>query len=86
VANALWAGWHFTLTDGYVAKARELLSEVRTVDFRDEETARGVINEWVEGKTKSKIKELIPPGYLPPIATHTEKKQKDFFRRKKHFT
>ena len=38
------------------------------VDFeRDAEAARTAINQWVEKKTKQKIRNLIPPGSLPAL-------------------
>jgi len=66
VANALWG------QKGYVF-LKEFLALVKTnydgnleqVDFaRQTEAARNTINDWVENKTKDKIKELIKPGML----------------------
>jgi len=66
VANALWGQKGY----GFLGEFLELIKTyydggLNEVDFvSDTETARNVINVWVEKKTKDKIKELIARGAL----------------------
>jgi serpin B len=71
IANRLWGqtGYHFldtflTLTESaYRARLYQL-------DFaKQTEAARRTINDWVEDKTKQKIKELLKPGVLDRLTT-----------------
>lgn len=41
-----------------------LQDEVEALDFKKAEKARKVINSWVEGKTRNKIRDLLPGGAL----------------------
>ena len=43
---------------------KHYFAEPQSVNFREEEKARGVINNWVEEQTKEKIKDLIPSGAI----------------------
>ncbi len=69
VANRLWgqAGYHFLapflgLNKAYYGAGLE------QVDFaRATERARKTINDWVEDRTRDKIKELLKPGILTPL-------------------
>jgi serpin B len=66
IANALWAqqGYQF-LPDYLQLVSDNLQGKLAELDFRkDPEAARGTINRWVEGETKSKIKDLLPTGVL----------------------
>jgi len=69
VANALWGQKGYGFQAGFL----DLLDThygagLREVDFaRDAEGARLTINRWVEKETRDKIRDLIPPGVLPPI-------------------
>ncbi len=66
VANALWGQRGFAFLNDFL----DLLSEyygagMQLVDFAGEtESARQVINQWVEKQTAEKIKDIIPPGGL----------------------
>ena len=40
---------------------------ITPLDFADSEKARGKINTWVEEKTRSKIREIIPEGLLDSL-------------------
>ena len=65
VANRLWGNedFHFLpsfldlIDDNYGSRLREM-------DFTNPERARQIINTWVEGETREKIKNLIPEGIL----------------------
>ncbi len=63
-ANALWAQKDYPFTDEYASTAREYYdANISNVDFKAElEESRLKINSWVESKTNSKIKDLIPQG------------------------
>lgn len=68
IANRLWGQTGFTflksfreLTETYYGAA---LAEI---DFSDPETARKIINRWVEKNTGGLIKDLIGPGVLGPL-------------------
>ncbi|MEW6744951.1 MAG: serpin family protein [Planctomycetota bacterium] len=65
IANALWAQHGFQ----YASAFEEILRTAyqagfSTVDFAKPEKARATINDWVEEKTREKVKDLIPPGLL----------------------
>ncbi len=67
-ANALWVQKNYSLLPGYLQIVRDYYSGYATnVDFIGAtEQAREKINNWVEEKTKNKIKNLFPPGSLNP--------------------
>jgi serpin B len=69
VANSLWPQKRYPFLQEYLALIRERYGVVITVvDYTTEaETARKMINEWVETRTESKIAELIKPGVLNPL-------------------
>ena len=66
VANSLWGQDGAPLQSGFLDLiARHYFGAMNLVDFRvGAEAARVTINEWVEGKTRQKIRELVPPGGL----------------------
>lgn len=66
VANSLWAQEGAGLKPDYVELiARQYGGIVTLADFRHAaEVARGMINRWVEDKTRNKIRDLVPPGGL----------------------
>jgi len=65
VANALWPQQGYTFLDDYLALMKEYYGVLITsLDYGDAETARGIINAWVEEKTEEKIKDLIGAGVL----------------------
>ena len=68
VANALWLQHDKPFLKPFLAlNAEHFGAGLFDVDFKRQfEAARGRINKWVEGKTKEKIKDLLPPGSLNP--------------------
>lgn len=65
VANALWGMKGFPWRKEYLTATQESFGAgLVEVDFKDEPTARTTINDWVEGHTNKKIKDLIPQGVL----------------------
>ena len=65
VANTLWPQKGYAFLEEFLALTKEYYGVLITpVDYRKAEAARHTINTWVEEKTESKIKELIPPGIL----------------------
>jgi len=66
VANSLWGQDGAPLQPGFLdLTARHYGGGMNLVDFRrDAEAARLTMNQWVEDKTRQKIRELIPSGGL----------------------
>jgi serpin B len=70
IANALWPQEGYPLLVAFLALVKiHYGTEITPVDFRQSETARCIINAWVEEKTHAKIKELIPEGLLSSLTT-----------------
>ncbi len=70
VANALWGQRGYAFFPEFLdVIQRTYGGELHAVDFGEEgEAARLAINQWVEEKTRDKIKEIIAPGMLDPLA------------------
>lgn len=68
-ANALWAEQEYKFLDEYFQTVENYYGgKVTNMDFRNKpEEARVTINNWVEEKTKEKIKDLIPQGAIDPM-------------------
>ncbi|MEO6194842.1 MAG: serpin family protein [Thermoanaerobaculia bacterium] len=68
IANQLFGEKTYKLEPAFVEKTREAFgAPVELLDFkRAPEPARVHINEWVEGRTEHRIKDLIPPGEVKP--------------------
>jgi serpin B len=66
VANALWGQKDYKFLPDFLTLVKtNYEGDLQQVDFLGQtETARKTINDWVESKTKDKIKELIKPGTL----------------------
>lgn len=66
-ANALWAQKDYPFLDDYLETVEKYYGGKATnLDMSSEpEKSRKIINDWVEGQTNDKIKDLIPPGVLP---------------------
>ncbi|MHC5051707.1 MAG: serpin family protein [Planctomycetota bacterium] len=66
VANALWGQQGETFLDSYRSLVeRHYAAGFRRADFRaDPEAARKTINDWVEQRTRQRIRELLRPGLL----------------------
>ena len=69
VANSIWGQEGYDFLKEFLDVINEYYrGKVKFVDFiKACEDARNQINEWVEQKTKNKIKELIKPGILVPL-------------------
>ncbi len=64
-ANALWAQKDFPFSQHYFDIIEEFYGgKVTNLNFADEESARNIINTWIEQQTNGKIKDLIPKGVL----------------------
>ncbi|MBD3316192.1 MAG: serpin family protein [Chitinivibrionales bacterium] len=64
VVNALWGqyNWNFRVSFLYLL-ARNYGAGMNLLDFAaDPDGSRITINQWVEGQTEEKIKDLLPPG------------------------
>ena len=69
VANALWAEQDYKFLDAFLKlTASDYGAGFNPVDFKGStEAARLTINQWVEQKTDSKIKDLLKPGMVNPL-------------------
>ncbi len=68
IANQLFGEKTYKLVPAFVEKTRAAFgAPLELLDFKTApERARVRINEWVEGKTEKRIKDLIPPGMVKP--------------------
>lgn len=65
VANQLWGQKDFAFNEQFLNTLSAYYdANLKTVDFRDSENARALINLWVAAQTNDKIKDLIPEGVL----------------------
>ena len=65
VANRLWIQSGYSVLEDFIetlVKGYEVESGL--LNFADAETARSLINKWIEEQTNRKIKDLIAPGVL----------------------
>ena len=69
VANSLWPQQDYPFLLEYLDGVKAAYdSVVAPQDFKgDPEGARRTINQWVESKTRDKIRDLIAPGNLDPL-------------------
>ncbi|MDH5405343.1 MAG: serpin family protein [Candidatus Aminicenantes bacterium] len=69
VANSLWPQKDYPFLKEYLALIKECYGVLITpVDYKTaHEAASKLINEWVEEKTKNKIRDLIQPGVLDAL-------------------
>jgi serpin B len=68
IANSLWLDQSYPLLTEYLALLKQYYDVVLTyVNYGQPETARAIINAWVDDKTKGKIKDLISKGIITPI-------------------
>jgi serpin B len=70
-ANALWAEETYPLLPSYLTTADTYYSaHVTNLDFiGNPEGSRETINRWVEGKTRNRIQDLLPPGSIDSATT-----------------
>ena len=65
IANALWPQKNYPFLKTYLEMIEtQYGSAGRPLDYAAPEDARGVINRWVEGETRDRIKDLIPSGAI----------------------
>jgi len=66
IANALWGQGGYKFHGAFIDITKNYYEAgFKEVDFvKNTEAARQTINQWIEAKTKDKIKELIKPGVL----------------------
>ena len=65
IANALWPQNKYPFRKSYLRQIKEEYGSAgRPLDYRSPDEARGVINRWVEGETRQKIKDLLPDGSI----------------------
>ena len=69
IANSLWAQKNYSFLDTFINLNKKYYGAgLNFVDFENQsETARKIINMWVEEETQQKIKELIKPGMIDPL-------------------
>lgn len=68
IANAIWAQINYPWRKEFAELTREHYGTgLEEVDFGKPEPARKRTNNWVEEKTRDKIKELIPDGAITPL-------------------
>ncbi|MFH1023404.1 MAG: sigma-70 family RNA polymerase sigma factor [Planctomycetota bacterium] len=69
IVNALWGQEGYKFLDPFLTVCRDRFGGgLNLVDFvKNTEGARQTINRWVEGKTRDRIKDLIPPGVLTDL-------------------
>ncbi len=67
-ANALWPEQDYHFLEEYFGTIEKYYrGKVSLLDFRTQaEESRLTINNWVEGQTQEKIKDLIPTGFIDP--------------------
>ena len=70
-ANALWAEETYRLLPSYLTTSDTYYSaHVTTLDFiGNPEGSRETINRWVEGKTRNRIRDLLPAGSIDSATT-----------------
>ena len=51
----------------YFSSRKYYNTDVENVNYGEPETARSIINSWVESETKNKIKDLLKPEALNPL-------------------
>ncbi len=69
IANRLWGQTGYSFLEGLLAILRDAYeAPLELVDFaHDPEAARRLINRWVEGQTKGRITDVMPPGVITSL-------------------
>jgi len=69
IANSLWPHKSYPILEEYIGLVKKYYGvKITPLDYAaDTEAARRIINEWVEEKTKDKIKDMIGPGVLDAL-------------------
>lgn len=66
IASALWAQQGFNCLPAFQnLMSSDYHTDLLRVDFRDQQSACGTINDWVFRQTEGKISQLFLPGNLP---------------------
>ena len=63
-ADGLFLKRNFSILDHFEWTLTFLGSDIKIMDFEDSEAAADTINDWVEERTKDKIKDLIQPDMI----------------------
>ncbi|MCK4304858.1 MAG: serpin family protein [Candidatus Eisenbacteria sp.] len=75
IANSFWGKTGYPFLDSYLdVLAVNYGAAIRSLDFlSDPEGARKIINSWIEDRTRSRIRDLLPPQALegPVVAVLT---------------
>ncbi|MCC6125845.1 MAG: hypothetical protein IT426_12835 [Pirellulales bacterium] len=65
VANRLWCQQGYKFREPFLEiNRKEFNSEIGLVDFKQSEAVRKQMNDWIEEKTKKRIKDAVPPGAI----------------------
>ena len=69
IANSLWPHKSYPILEEYIGLVKKYYGvKITPLDYAANiEAARRIINEWVEEKTKDKIKDMIGPGVLDAL-------------------
>nr|CAD7427469.1 unnamed protein product [Timema monikensis] len=68
IANKVFTQQNYVIKEDFQALAKNsFLSEAQALNFADNVVSAGVINQWVEERTKNKIKDLISPDMLDSL-------------------
>nr|CAD7569671.1 unnamed protein product [Timema californicum] len=68
IANKVFTQQNYVIKEDFQALVKKsFLSEAQALNFADNVVSAGVINQWVEEKTKNKIKDLISPDMLDSL-------------------
>ena len=67
VANGLFGQVDYAYESAFLDAVRKhFRAGFEQLDYRQTEAARTRINDWVEGKTRNRIQDIVPPGALGP--------------------
>jgi len=67
-ANRVFVHENYKFLDAYLTTVKKHYhAEPQGLNFEETEKSREVINKWVEGQTKEKIKDLLPSGSIKPL-------------------
>jgi len=68
IANALWPHKEYSFRKDYLKLIKRHYDSVGTsLDYNSPDAARRLINRWVEGETRQKIKNLLPEGSIDSL-------------------
>ncbi len=68
LANAIWKQEGYPFQPAFLKLVQDKYrAEAQSLNFQNESAARKTINDWVDGKTQGKIKDLVPEGAIKPL-------------------